>query len=101
MSIKTKFMKNIHFVAEIVQAQGVLLRTGLVLERRGFLLEALETFEYQDRTFLNIRVKGQEEKKDQALKQLAKLIDVISVQEATGVELENFEKTHHAVAMLA
>ena len=94
-------MKNIHFVAEIVQTQGVLLRAGLVLERRGFVLEALETFESKGRTFLNIRAKGEEEKKDQAIKQLAKLIDVISIQEATGLELENFEKEFQPVAMLA
>jgi len=94
-------MKNIHFVAEIIQTQGVLLRTGLVLERRGFVLEALETFESQGRTFLNIRVKGEEAKKEQAIKQLAKLIDLISIQEATGLELENFEKEFHPVTMLA
>ncbi|MDB5272692.1 MAG: hypothetical protein JWO58_1059 [Chitinophagaceae bacterium] len=94
-------MKNIHFVAEIVQTQGVLLRAGLVLERRGFVLEALETFDAKGRTFLNIRAKGEEEKKDQAIKQLAKLIDVISIQEATGLELENFEKQFQPVAMLA
>ena len=94
-------MKNIHFVAEIVQTQGVLLRAGLVLERRGFVLEALETVEYMGRTFLNIRVKGEEEKKDQAIKQLAKLIDVISIQEATGLEVGSYEKEYQAVAMLA
>ncbi len=94
-------MKNIHFVAEIIQTQGVLLRAGLVLERRGFVLEALETFESQGRTFLNIRVKGEEAKKDQAIKQLAKLIDLISIQEATGLELENFEKEFQSVTMLA
>lgn len=94
-------MKNIHFVAEIIQTQGVLLRAGLVLERRGFVLEALETFESQGRTFLNIRVKGEEEKKEQAIKQLAKLIDLISIQEATGLELENFEKEFQTVTMLA
>ncbi len=94
-------MKNIHFVAEIIQTQGVLLRAGLVLERRGFVLEALETFESEGRTFLNIRVKGEEAKKDQAIKQLAKLIDLISIQEATGLELENFEKELQPVTMLA
>jgi len=94
-------MKNIHFVAEIIQTQGVLLRAGLVLERRGFVLEALETFESQGRTFLNIRVKGEEAKKEQAIKQLAKLIDLISIQEATGLELENFEKEFQPVSMLA
>ena len=94
-------MKNIHFVAEIIQTQGVLLRAGLVLERRGFILEALETFESQGRTFLNIRVKGEEGKKEQAIKQLAKLIDLISIQEATGLELENFEKELQPVTMLA
>ncbi|HSZ71927.1 MAG TPA: ACT domain-containing protein [Cytophagaceae bacterium] len=94
-------MKNIHFVAEIIQTQGILLRTGLILERRGFILEALETFETKGRTFLNIRVKGEEVKKEQAIKQLAKLIDVISIQEATGLELENFEKEFQPVAMLA
>jgi acetolactate synthase small subunit len=80
-------MKTMHFVAEIVQNQGVLLRAGLVLERRGFSLEALETVEYKGRTFLNIRVKGFEEKKDQAIKQLSKLIDVISIQEAAEVSV--------------
>jgi len=94
-------MKNIHFVAEIIQTQGVLLRVGLVLERRGFVLEALETFESEGRTFLNIRVKGEEEKKEQAIKQLAKLIDLISIQEAIGLELENFEKEFQPVTMLA
>ena len=80
-------MKTIHFVAEIVQNQGVLIRAGLVLERRGFSLEALETVEYKGRTFLNIRVKGLEEKKDQAIKQLAKLIDVVSIQEAQEISI--------------
>jgi acetolactate synthase small subunit len=94
-------MKNIHFVAEIIQTQGVLLRVGLVLERRGFVLEALETFESQGRTFLNIRVKGEEVKKEQAIKQLAKLIDLISIQEATGIEWGNFEKEFQLVTMLA
>lgn len=94
-------MKNIHFVAEIIQTQGVLLRAGLVLERRGFILEALETFESQGRTFLNIRVKGEEAKKEQAIRQLAKLIDLISIQEAKGLELENFEKEFQSVTMLA
>ncbi len=97
-------MKTIHFVAEIVQTQGILLRAGLVLERRGFVLEALETVEYKGRTFLNIRVKGQEEKKEQAVKQLSKLIDVISVQEAPEVEMGvnlNFEKEYNAVMAIA
>lgn len=97
-------MKTIHFVAEIVQNQGVLLRTGLVLERRGFVLEALETVEYKGRTFLNIRVKGLESKKDQALKQLAKLIDIVSVQEAPEVELTanlSFEKEYKSVMATA
>lgn len=97
-------MKTIHFVAEIVQTQGILLRAGLVLERRGFVLEALETVEYKGRTFLNIRVKGQEERKEQAVKQLSKLIDVISVQEAPEVEMGvnlNFEKEYNAVMAIA
>jgi|GEM_PF-6519978 len=97
-------MKTIHFVAEIVQSQGILLRTGLVLERRGFVLEALETVEYKGRTFLNIRVKGQEEKKEQAVRQLAKLIDIISVQEAPEVEFAanlSFEKEYQSVMATA
>lgn len=94
-------MKNIYFIAEIIQTQGILLRVGLVLERRGFVLEALETFESEGRIFLNIRVKGEEEKKEQAIKQLAKLIDLISIQEATGLELENFEREFQTVTMLA
>lgn len=94
-------MTNMHFVAEIIQTQGVLLRTGLVLERRGFILEALETFESQGRTFLNIRVKGEEAKKEQALKQLSKLIDLISVKEVNGLALENFSEEFQKVSMLA
>ena len=98
-------MKTIHFVAEIVQNQGVLVRAGLVLERRGFILEALETVEYKGRTFLNIRVKGVEEKKDQALKQLAKLIDVVYIQEDPEVELTTtkpiFEQEYKAVMAIA
>jgi acetolactate synthase small subunit len=97
-------MKTIHFIAEIVPHQGVLLRAGLVLERRGFLLEALETVEYKGRTFLNIRVKGMEEKKDQAVKQLAKLIDIISVQEAPQVDMGAdipYEKEYQSVMAMA
>ena len=97
-------MKTIHFVAEIVQNQGVLIRAGLVLERRGFSLEALETVEYKGRTFLNIRVKGLEEKKDQAIKQLAKLIDVVSIQEAPEVSITEravFEQEFKSVMAIA
>ena len=93
-------MKTLHFFAEVNQTQGILLRAGLVLERRGFVLESLETVDYKGRVFLNIRVKGPEEKKDQAIKQLAKLIDVYSVQEISDVEWNvnpTFEKEYQMV----
>jgi acetolactate synthase small subunit len=69
---------------------GAIIRIALILERRGFIIESLETFpslEGHSQMFLSI--KGSTEKFEQILKQLSKLVDVMSAEE----KIEKTERT--------
>jgi acetolactate synthase-1/3 small subunit len=68
---------------------GAIIRIALILERRGFTIETLETFPALDgHSQMLLTVKGNHEKFEQILKQLSKLIDVISAVE----RVENNER---------
>jgi acetolactate synthase I/III small subunit len=61
---------------------GTIIRIALILERRGFIIETLETSPSLDgHSQMMLTVKGSPEKFEQILKQLSKLVDVISVKE--------------------
>jgi acetolactate synthase I/III small subunit len=61
---------------------GAIIRIALILERRGFIIETLETFpSFDGYSQMLLTVKGSPEKFEQILKQLSKLIDVISAEE--------------------
>ncbi|MDJ1501799.1 ACT domain-containing protein [Xanthocytophaga agilis] len=62
---------------------GILIRVALVLERRGYTIESMSTNSYDsnpDYWEMILTTEGDPEKLEQITRQLAKLIDVFSVQ---------------------
>jgi acetolactate synthase small subunit len=76
-------MSNRHNISiHFSNKPGSIIRIALILERRGFLIETLETYPSLDgHCQMLLTVKGSSEKFEQILKQLSKLVDVISAQE--------------------
>ncbi|MDJ1494824.1 ACT domain-containing protein [Cytophagaceae bacterium DM2B3-1] len=62
---------------------GILIRVALVLERRGYTIESMNTSPYDsnpDYWEMMLTIEGDPAKLEQVTRQLAKLIDVFAVQ---------------------
>ena len=80
-------MKNTYHII-FNSKPGFVIRIALLLERRSFEIESLE-IEPSEKTGCSemlLKVKGCDEKKDQILKQISKLIDVVYVEELQVLE---------------
>ena len=80
---------NIHTVSMLVANKpGVLVRCAQVFARRGFNIDALVVSESVNPKYsrMTITASGDPQTLEQIIKQTAKLIDVIQVNEHTGVD---------------
>jgi acetolactate synthase-1/3 small subunit len=68
---------------------GVLIRISLVFARRGYNIDSLVVSPSQDPSFsvMNIVATGDSQTLDQILKQLNKLVDVLSARDRTGEDI--------------
>lgn len=68
---------------------GFVIRVALILERRGFEIQSLTIQHHQESVAeMILKVSGVEEKKDQVIKQISKLIDVLEVSEVNELVLD-------------
>lgn len=85
--------KNYKLSVIFNQAPGMVIRTALILERRGFEIKSL-TIESGSGTRYSemlLEIKGQPDKFDQVQKQLSKLIDVMYVEQVMPVREMAYE----------
>jgi acetolactate synthase-1/3 small subunit len=83
--MKPKSKHNL--IIRLVNSPGSVIRIALVLERRGFAIESLQIKNLLDGySEMNLTALGESEKMEQIQKQLAKLIDIVSVKEGIREE---------------
>lgn len=77
----------------VANKPGVLIRISLVFARRGYNIDSLVVSPSQDPLFstMNIVATGDEKVLDQILKQLNKLVDVVSAHDRTDDEIIQHE----------
>lgn len=77
-------MKTQHTFSLIyTRKPGILIRVALILERRGYTIESMNTNPYDpnpDYWEMILTTEGDPAKLEQVIRQLAKLIDVFAVQ---------------------
>lgn len=73
----------------VANKPGVLIRISLVFARRGYNIDSLVVSESTNPSFstMNIVASGDKQVLDQILKQLNKLVDVISARDRTGEDI--------------
>ena len=73
----------------VANKPGVLIRISLVFARRGYNIDSLVVSESTDPTFSTMSIVASGDKKvlDQILKQLNKLVDVVSARDRTGEDI--------------
>ena len=73
---------SLSLILQINNKPGIVIRVALLLERRGYSINSL-AIEPIDEGFaeMSLQVTGNPEKKEQIIKQLCKIIDVIQVEE--------------------
>lgn len=83
--MKAKSKKSL--TIRLINNAGCVVRIALVLERRGYAIESLQMKSSSDEyTEMHLVITGEAEKFEQIQKQLAKLIDVISIKEGIREE---------------
>lgn len=77
----------------VANKPGVLIRVALVFARRGYNIDSLVVSEGPDPSFstMNIVARGDQKVLDQILKQLNKLVDVITAHDRTGDDIIQHE----------
>ena len=93
-----------YIVLKFANTPGSVIRIALVLERRGYSIKALQTETIQDKEYsrMMLTVTGEPDKFEQVLKQLGKLVDVISAREffREKAQIENYERAIPIAASL-
>src|SRR5438105_15772514 len=80
-------MSQTRLLSVLVESKpGVLQRVASMIRRRGFNIDSLSVGPTEDETVsrMSIAVHVRRQQPDQATKQLAKLVDVISIDDITG-----------------
>lgn len=61
---------------------GLMIRLGLILERRGYEVDSYIINDLNDgKALVELAIRGDQSKADQVKKQIAKLIDIVEVEE--------------------
>ena len=83
-----------HIALKFANTPGSVIRIALVLERRAYSIKSLHIEDSDDYSRMSITTYGEPEKFEQVIKQLAKLVDVISAKELVKetAEARSFEK---------
>ena len=83
-----------YITLKFANTPGSVIRIALVLERRAYSIKSLHIEDGDDFSNMMLTVTGEPEKFEQVIKQLAKLVDVISVKEfyKETAEVRSFEK---------
>ena len=80
------------FILKINNRQGLIARIALILERRGYAITSLfiTSSGVEDWAKMDLVITGESSRKDQIIKQLTKLIDVVEIDEVK--ELKNIQR---------
>jgi len=76
-------MKKYSIIIRYAHNPGFLIRIALLLERRGYRIQSLEITEGKEDAIMELSMVGHASKSEQVIKQIQKLVDVISVVHCT------------------
>ncbi len=93
-----------YIALKFANTPGSVIRIALVLERRGYSIKSLHTDNFEEEAYsrMMLTVNGEPEKFEQVLKQLTKLVDIISAREffKEKAEVMSYEKAAPAAASM-
>jgi acetolactate synthase-1/3 small subunit len=94
-----------HIALKFANTPGSVIRIALVMERRGYSIKSLHTENFEDKEYSHmlLTVIGEPEKFEQVVKQLNKLVDVISAKEffKEKAQVKGYEKAIPLAANMA
>ncbi len=82
--------KEINLSIQCNRKPGLLIRVAMVMERRGYSVDYYGMYETSYGAVMELQVRVDENKKAQIVKQLQKLIDIISVKEVEVLLKKSF-----------
>jgi acetolactate synthase-1/3 small subunit len=83
-------MEQYSIIIRYINNPGFLIRVALLLERRGYTIQSLEITQGKEEALMELIMQGLPFKYVQVVKQIQKLVDVISVEDCSEpIKLES------------